>query len=133
RDDVRMGELSDGARLAAKALELVRLVGDLAVQELDRDPALERLVASEINGRHPAAAQLGFESVAAGEQSAGEVAAKLGCRFVRHSPTIFDNRARTRLQVPRWAVAFTPERPGVRLTSTRWASSSASTRTRRAP
>ena len=69
RDDVRMRELGDRARLAPEALDLVRLVGDLAVQDLDRDPALERLVAGEIDGRHAAAAELRLEPVAAVSRS----------------------------------------------------------------
>ena len=36
-DDVGVVELRDGARLAAEALELVGVRGDLAVHELDRD------------------------------------------------------------------------------------------------
>ena len=41
-DDVRVRELGDGAGLAAEALELVGVRGDLAVHQLDRDAALER-------------------------------------------------------------------------------------------
>ena len=58
RDDVGMGDLGDGAGLAAEALDLVGLVGDLAMQDLCGDPALERLIAREVDGGHAAAAEL---------------------------------------------------------------------------
>ena len=41
-------------RLAAEALELVGLLGDLAVQQLDRHRAIEHLVERQVDGRHPA-------------------------------------------------------------------------------
>jgi hypothetical protein len=40
--------------LAAKALELVRLLGDLTVEQLDRDRAVEDFVEGKIDGGHPA-------------------------------------------------------------------------------
>ena len=43
-DDVGMRELGDRPRLAAEALELIGVGGHLAVHQLDRDGALERLV-----------------------------------------------------------------------------------------
>ena len=64
-DHVRVRELGHRAGLAAEALELVGLVGDLAVHDLHRDPALERLVASQVHRGHAAAAELGVEPVAA--------------------------------------------------------------------
>ena len=44
RDDVRVAEPGDGPRLAPEALERVGVRGDLAVQRLDRDLALEHRV-----------------------------------------------------------------------------------------
>ena len=64
-DDVRVVELGDRARLAAEALELVGVRRDLAVHELDRDPALERRVERAVDRRHPTGADLGVEAVAA--------------------------------------------------------------------
>jgi hypothetical protein len=61
RDDVRMRQPRDGARLATEALELVGVARDLAVHQLDRDPALERLVERAIDGRHAARADLLLE------------------------------------------------------------------------
>ena len=49
-DDVWMLQLRDGARLAAKALELVGVGRDLAVHELDRDGAFEHRVESPVHG-----------------------------------------------------------------------------------
>ena len=69
-DQVGMGELSDRAGLPAEALELIGLVGDLAVEDLDRHVASERLVDSQVDHRHPAAAELGLEPVAIREQGA---------------------------------------------------------------
>ena len=67
RDDVGVGELGDRARLLAEALQLVGLLGHLAVHHLHRDRPVERLVARQVDGRHPAAAQLRLQPVAAGE------------------------------------------------------------------
>ena len=69
-DDVRVVELGDRARLAAEALELVGVRGDLAVHELDRDLALEHRVEGAVDRRHAAGADLGVEPVAAVEQGA---------------------------------------------------------------
>ena len=69
-DDVGVRELGDRPRLLAKALELVGLLGHLPVHDLDRDVAVERLVAGQVNGRHAAAAELGLEPVAAREHGA---------------------------------------------------------------
>ena len=70
RDHVGVGELGHRARLLAEALELVGLLGHLAVHHLDRDLAVERLVARQVDGRHAAAAQLRLQPVAAGEHGA---------------------------------------------------------------
>ena len=66
-DDVRVRELGDRAGLAAEALELVGVRRDLAVHELDRDLALQRLVEGAIDRRHPAGADLGVEAVPAAQ------------------------------------------------------------------
>ena len=67
---MRVVELRDGARLAAEALELVGVRGDLAVHELDRDLALEHRVEGAVDGRHAPVADLGVEPVAPVEQGA---------------------------------------------------------------
>ena len=69
-DDVRMVQARDRARLAAKALELIGVRGDLAMHELDRDGPLEHRVKGAVDGRHAAAADLRIEPVAAAEQCA---------------------------------------------------------------
>ena len=48
------------------------------------------LVARQVHRGHPAAAQLRFEPVAPREYGADQAACKPGCRFVRHSISIFD-------------------------------------------
>src|SRR5688572_892600 len=70
RDDVRVAEARDRTRLAAEALELVGVRRDLAVQQLDCDPALERLVERAVDRRHPARADLLLEPKASAEQCA---------------------------------------------------------------
>jgi hypothetical protein len=77
-DDVRVAELGDRARLAAEPLELVRVRRDLAVHQLDRHAALERLVERPIDGRHAAGADLGVEPVPAAQLHADERAHELG-------------------------------------------------------
>ena len=69
-DDVRMLQLRDRARLAAKALELVGVGRDLAVHELDRDGAFEHRVEGPVHGRHASAADARVEPVAPAEQGA---------------------------------------------------------------
>ena len=95
-DQVGMRELGDRPRLAAEALELVLLVGDLAVQHLDRDGAVERLVDGQVDGGHAAAAQLRLQPVAAGEHRSDHRAAQLiehGSGVGRgHHPGILDER-----------------------------------------
>ena len=63
RNHVGVGDARDGARLAAEALELVGLVRHLAVEHLGRHISLQRLVESEVDGRHSARAQLGLQPV----------------------------------------------------------------------
>ena len=67
-DDLGVVQLGDGARLAAKALQLVRVRGDLAVHELDRHGAFEHDVEGAVDARHAAAPDLGIEPVATAEQ-----------------------------------------------------------------
>ena len=81
-DDVRVRELRHGAGLAAEALELVGVAGDLAVHQLDRDLALERLVDGAVHRRHPACADPGLEPVSAVERGA-EQRAHLSVRILR--------------------------------------------------
>ena len=69
-DDVRMRQLRHRPRLPAEALELVGVGGDLAVHQLDRDLALQRLVGGPVDRRHPACPDPGLESVAAVERGA---------------------------------------------------------------
>src|SRR5205085_9852095 len=63
-----MVELRDGARLAAEALQLIGVGGDLTVHELDRDGPFEDRVEGPVDGRHATAADLGIESVAPAEE-----------------------------------------------------------------
>ena len=71
RDDVRVVELRDRARLAAEALELVGVGGDLAVHQLDRDRPFEHRVERAVDGRHAAAPDLARR---------GGSARRAGCR-----------------------------------------------------
>ena len=77
-DDVRMRELRDGARLAPEAFELVGILLHLAVQELDRHPALEVYVEGPIDRRHSSRADLGVEPVPAAQLHAHERAHGMG-------------------------------------------------------
>ena len=49
-DDVWVGQLRDGAGLTTEALQLIGVGGDLAMHELDRDRALQRLVGRPVDG-----------------------------------------------------------------------------------
>ena len=82
RDDVGVGELGDRARLLAEALELVGLLGHLAVHHLDRDRPVEGLVVGQVDGRHAAAAELRLQPVAAGEHGADHLGAGRACIHV---------------------------------------------------
>ena len=77
-DDVRMRELRDGARLTPEAFELVGILLHLAVQELDRHPALEVHVEGPIDRRHPSRADLGVEPIPAAQLHAHERAHGMG-------------------------------------------------------
>ena len=52
RDDVRVGELRDRARLAAEALDVVLVARVLLVEDLQRDRALEQPVVRPEDVRH---------------------------------------------------------------------------------
>ena len=52
RDDVRMGQLRDGARFPAKALDVVVVPRELLVQDLQRDRPLEQPVVRAVDARH---------------------------------------------------------------------------------
>ena len=88
RDDVGVGELGHRPRLLAEALELVLLLGHLAVHDLDRDRPVEGLVAGQVDGRHAAAAQLRLQPVAAGEHRADHRAGGAGAHRRRISRAI---------------------------------------------
>ena len=68
RDDVRMRELGDRARLAAEALDVLVVVGELLVQHLQRDVALEQPVVRPVDARHAAGADELLELVALRDQ-----------------------------------------------------------------
>jgi hypothetical protein len=63
-------ELRDGARLAAEALDVVAVAGELLVQHLERDVALEQLVVRAVDARHAAGADEFLQLVAFGDQLA---------------------------------------------------------------
>ena len=67
RDDVRVGELRDGAGFVAEALDVLLVVGVVRVQHLERDVPLEQLVARPIDGRHAARPDELLELVALGD------------------------------------------------------------------
>ena len=64
-DDVGVGEARHRPRLAAEALVLEGVVRERGVHELDRHPALQRLVERPVDGRHPPGADLLLEPEAA--------------------------------------------------------------------
>ena len=105
-DDVRVGELGDGARLAAEALELVGVRRDLAVHQLDRDLALERRVERAVDRRHPAGPDLGVEAVPAVQAHADERAHRVA-RIVADSGTSGHAYADRLAQRPRMQVRRT--------------------------
>ena len=63
-DHVRVLEPGRGLRLAAEALDELRVLGEALVQELERDPAVEHRVVGEPDVRHPAAAEAADQRVA---------------------------------------------------------------------
>ena len=100
-----MRELRDRARLAAEALELVGVGRDLAVHQLDRDLALQRLVERAVDGRHPACADPGLQSIAAVERGAEQRASSTSplfcgnCRVVTARKNLDSRRLASRNRV----------------------------------
>ena len=87
-DDVRVRELRDRPCLATKALEVLRVVGVVLVEDLDRDAAIELAVVRAEDGRHAAGPHELLELVAIGDQIAGLRRARhgRGCRpWSRHT------------------------------------------------
>src|SRR2546430_9239569 len=64
RDDTGVRELSGGPGFAQEALPFGGLEGPLGREQLDRDPAVEPQLASEVYKPHPAAPQASFQHVA---------------------------------------------------------------------
>ena len=56
RDDVRMRELRDGARLAAEALDVLLVGEEMGVEHLQRHVAFEQAVVRLVHARHAAPA-----------------------------------------------------------------------------
>ncbi len=80
RDDTGVRELSGGAGFAQEALPCGRLEGLLGRQQLDRDPAVEPQLASEVYDPHPAAPQASFQHVAPREGALEIREKRVGCR-----------------------------------------------------
>ena len=57
RDDVRMRELRDCARLAPEAVDVLLVLAVVLVQDLQRDVPLEQRVEGAVDGRHAARAR----------------------------------------------------------------------------
>ena len=70
RDDVGMVQLSDGARLAPEALQLIGVRRDLAVHQLDRHLSLEHGVERAVDGAHAAVPYARVQAVATAERGA---------------------------------------------------------------
>ena len=80
RDDVRMREAAGGAGLALEALAHLLVVEALA-QELDRDGAIERGIAGEIDVAHPAALDEALDGVLADDLGQYGRQARLSARM----------------------------------------------------
>ena len=93
-DDVGVRELGHGARLAAKALELIRVGRHLTVHELDRDLALQRLVERAVDRRHAARTDPGLKPVAPAEDGAEERAHCARLYFEARMPALSPTRPR---------------------------------------
>ena len=70
RDDVRVREPRDGARLTAEALDVLPVVPELVVQDLERDVPLQKPVVRSVDARHPAGSDDLLELVAFRDQLA---------------------------------------------------------------
>src|SRR2546421_4860750 len=68
-DDARVRELGGGPGFAQEALPFGGLEGPLGREQLDRDPAVEPQLASEVYNPHPAAPQASFQHVAPRERA----------------------------------------------------------------
>ncbi len=77
-DDVRVGELGDGAGLPPEALDVLLVVGVVLMQHLECDVALEQLVARAVDARHAAGPHELLELVALGDQLTGHGAGSGG-------------------------------------------------------
>ena len=55
-DDVRVIQLRERSRLTLEALDVLRVVREVLVQDLDCDRALEHAIARSVDARHPTAA-----------------------------------------------------------------------------
>jgi hypothetical protein len=69
--DVLAADRSDGASLTLQPLPEGRVVGVLRTNQLDRDFAVEPLIARTPDHAHPAGRDALFEAVAVSEQLAG--------------------------------------------------------------
>ncbi len=58
-----MAELGDGDRLAAEAEAGLFAIGEVRVEDLDRDLTLENRVATAVDDGHPAVTHLGLDLV----------------------------------------------------------------------
>ena len=81
RDDVGMGQPRRRLGLAGEPLADVLLEGELGREDLDRDAALEPLVAGPVHHAHPAAADLALDGVGV-PQRLGEA-----CRAAAYRPS----------------------------------------------
>ena len=106
-DDVGMGELRHRPRLAAEALELIGVARHLAVHQLDRDLALERLVERAVDGRHAPGPDPGLKPVAAVEGGA-EQRAHVISLFCATSPL----RMAITTRIPYPSSSTPPDAPG---------------------
>jgi hypothetical protein len=68
-DDVRVGEARRQPGLAEKALPEGLVAREAHSHDLDRDRAVELLVASQVDARHPAVAEETFEAVTPADQA----------------------------------------------------------------
>ena len=67
RHDPRVVDAGDGDRLAAEAVDEHVVGGQIGVEQLDRDLAVEHLVGAQPDLRHPADREAPVEAVAIGE------------------------------------------------------------------
>ena len=70
--DVRVGEPGGGLGFAAQPVQELRVVGQMGMEDLQRDIALQPLVRGEVDGGHPAAGKPGLNLVAVVHQVPNE-------------------------------------------------------------